>query len=155
MIRIWVDADSCPVKVRDIISKASKRLQIEAVYVANREIPVRKHDFINKVITSDEEQSADKYIVDNIGSDDVVVTRDIPLADQLVEKGLVVLNDRGTVYNKENIKERLSIRDLMQEAREMGIGYESTSRFGPKDIQNFANAFDRELSKKIKIIEES
>lgn len=150
MIKIWVDADSCPVKIRDIISKASKRLKIEAVYVANREIPVRKHDYISKIITSEEEQSADKYIVENINSEDIVITRDIPLADELVTKGLVVLNDRGMVYDKENIKERLSIRDLMQEAREMGIGYETTTRFGPKDIQNFANAFDREISKKVK-----
>ncbi len=145
---IWVDADSCPIKIRDIISKASLRLEIKAIFVANREVPVRNHDFIEKVITAQEDQSADKYIVDNISTDDIVITRDIPLANDLVDMGLVVLNDRGSIYTIENIKERLSVRDFMQEARELGIGFETTSRFGQKDIQNFANAFDKVLRQK-------
>lgn len=144
-MKIWIDADSCPVKIRDIISKAAKRVSIEAVYVANREIPVRKHDYISQVITSSEDQSADRYIVENIKSGDIIITRDIPLADELVDEGMIVLNDRGITYTKENIKERLSIRDFMQEARELGMGYETTSRFGQKDIQNFSNAFDKVL----------
>ena len=148
-MRIWVDADSCPVKIRDIISKASKRVSVEAIYVANREIPIKTHEFINRVITSKEDQSADIYIKENINIDDIVITRDIPLADELVQEGLVVLNDRGVIYTAENIKERLSIRDFMQEARELGIAYESTSRFGPKDIQNFSNSFDKVLRSKI------
>ena len=151
-MRIWVDADSCPVKIRDIISKASSRLGIDSFFVANREIPVRNHGFINKVITSTEDQSADRYIVDHIDSDDIIITRDIPLAAELVDKGVTVLNDRGVIYTLENVKERLSIRDFMQEARELGIGFETTSRFGPKDIQNFANAFDKALRVKLKYI---
>lgn len=147
-MKIWVDADSCPVKIRDIIAKASKRVCIQTIFVANREIPVRLHEFISKVITSSEDQSADKYIVDNIETEDIVITRDIPLADELVHEGLTVLNDRGVIYTFENIKERLSIRDFMQEARELGLGYETTSRFGPKDIQNFSNAFDKVLRQK-------
>lgn len=149
-MRIWVDADSCPVKIRDIIAKASLRVEVEAVYVANREIPVRKHEYIKKVITSTEEQSADRYIIEMVESNDVVVTRDIPLADELVELGLTVLNDRGVEYTKENIKERLSVRDFMQEARELGFNPERTSKFGPKEIQQFANTFDKILRLKIK-----
>lgn len=148
-MKIWVDADSCPVKIRDIISKASKRLLITTVYVANREIPVRIHDNISKVVTSKEDQSADIYIMENIEVEDIVITRDIPLADELVQMGIIVLNDRGMIYTPENIKERLSIRDFMQEARELGICYETTSRFGPKDIQNFSNSFDKILRLKV------
>lgn len=148
-MRIWIDADSCPVKIRDIISKGAKRVRIEAIYVANREIPVRVHGYIKKVVTAMEDQSADRYIVGNIETEDIVITRDIPLADELVDKGLVVLNDRGVIYTKENIKERLSIRDFMQEQRDMGLGNETTSRFGPKDIQNFSNAFDKVLRHKV------
>ncbi|MBN2618723.1 MAG: DUF188 domain-containing protein [Spirochaetales bacterium] len=148
-MKIWVDADSCPIKIRDIISKASKRLEIESVYVANREIPVRLHPFLSKVITSADSQSADRFIVDNIECNDVAITRDIPLADELVVKGVVVLNDRGVIYTEENIKERLSVRDFMQEARELGLVTESTSRFNAKDIQNFSNAFDKVLRIKI------
>ncbi|OQY36414.1 MAG: hypothetical protein B6229_10125 [Spirochaetaceae bacterium 4572_7] len=149
-MKIWVDADSCPVKIREIISKASNRLKIDSFYVANREIPVTDHEFINKVITSSEDQSADRYIVDNISINDIIITRDIPLASELVDKGVTVLNDRGVTYTLENVKERLSVRDFMQEARERGIGFETTSRFGPKDIQNFANAFDKALRMKLK-----
>ncbi|MGL1891944.1 MAG: DUF188 domain-containing protein [Spirochaetaceae bacterium] len=149
-MRIWIDADSCPIKIRDIISKAAMRLGVEAIYVANREIPVMEHDFIKKVITPQIDQSADIYIVDNIDKNDIVITRDIPLANDLVDSGLVVLNDRGVIYTIENIKERLSVRDFMQEARELGIGFEKTTRFGPKDIQNFANAFDKVLRNKLK-----
>ncbi|QEN06231.1 YaiI/YqxD family protein [Thiospirochaeta perfilievii] len=147
-MRIWVDADSCPVKIREIISKAAKRVEIEALYVANRVIPVQEHDYIRKIVTSNEDQSADKYILDNIKESDIVITRDIPLADELVNEGLTVLNDRGDIYTKENIKERLSIRDFMKEARELGLGYESTNRFGPKDVQNFSNSFDKILRQK-------
>lgn len=148
-MKIWVDADSCPVKIRDIISKASKRVEIEAIYVANREIPVRFHDYIKKVVTDQVSQSADIYIVNNIEQDDIVITRDIPLADELVARNILVLNDRGVVYTKENIKERLSIRDFMEEARFNGLSSETTSRFGPKDIQNFSNAFDKALRQKM------
>ncbi len=146
---IWVDADSCPIKIRDIISKASKRLSIKAIYVANREIPVHNHHYIDKVVTSAEDQSADNYIEKHIEVNDILITRDIPLANDIVDKGIVVLNDRGIVYTQENIKERLSIRDFMQEARERGVGNETTSRFGPKDIQKFSNSFDKELRKKV------
>lgn len=149
-MRIWVDADSCPVKIRDIIAKASLRVEVEAIYVANREIPVRKHDYIKKVITSTEEQSADRYIIETIEINDIVVTRDIPLADELVDLGLTVLNDRGVEYTKENIKERLSVRDFMQEARDLGFNPERTSKFGPKEIQQFANTFDKILRLKMK-----
>lgn len=144
-MRIWVDADSCPVKIRDIISKASLRLEINSYFVANREIPVRKHDYMHKVITPNIEQSADRYIVDNVTPDDIVVTRDIPLADELVEKNVTTINDRGEHFTKENIKERLSIRDFMQEARELGLKSETTSRFNQRDIQSFANTFDKLL----------
>ena len=148
-MKIWVDADSCPTKIRDIISKASKRVKVESIYVANRDIPVRLHDYVTKVVTSKESQSADIYIVNNSGINDIVVTRDIPLADELVDKGLTVLNDRGVIYTVENIKERLSLRDFMQEAREIGLVYESTNRFGQKEIQKFSNAFDKVLRSKI------
>lgn len=144
-MNIWVDADSCPVKIRDIISKASLRLEINSYFVANRDIPVNDHDFIHKIITPKTEQSADRYIIENVLSNDIVITRDIPLADELVEIGVTTINDRGDHFTKENIKERLSIRDFMQEARERGLKSETTSRFNQKDIQNFANTFDKLL----------
>lgn len=149
-MKIWVDADSCPVKIRSIISKASLRLKLECHFVANRDIPVDDHDFISKVITPNIDQSADRYIIENISEEDLVITRDIPLADELVSMGISVINDRGDHYTKENIKERLSIRDFMQEARERGLQSEKTSRFNQKDIQKFAATFDKLLNHKLK-----
>ena len=94
--------------------------------------------------------AADNYIVENANENDIIITRDIPLADRLVEKNIVVINDRGTLYTKENIKERLSIRNFNKELYTNGIVSEKTSTFSKKDTNNFANCFDREIQKKIK-----
>lgn len=147
-MKIWVDADSCPTKIRSIVTKASLRLKLECLFVANRDIPVDEHEYIKKVITPNTDQSADRYIIDNIDIQDLVITRDIPLADELVTMDITVINDRGDHYTKENIKERLSIRDFMQEARERGLQSEKTSRFNQKDVQKFAATFDKILNLK-------
>ena len=94
--------------------------------------------------------AADNYIVENASQNDIIVTRDIPLADRLVEKNITVINDRGTLYTKENIKERLSIRNFNKELYTNGILSEKTSTFGPKELNNFANCLDREIQKKQK-----
>lgn len=112
---IWVDADSCPIRVREIIVKAAFRLSILAVFVANREIPLRKHKYIGLVITEKSEQSADIYIVECAKIGDLVITRDIPLAARLVNNGIAVINDRGMSFTKDNVNERLSIRNFMYE----------------------------------------
>lgn len=149
-MKIWVDADSCPKPVREIVERAAKRLSLSLIYTANRKIPMEENPLFTMVITEAEDQSADLYIVDNVDAGDLVITRDIPLADQLVDKQISVLNDRGVLYTKENIKERLSVRDFMYELREYGGGVERHSSFGPKEKQAFANAFDRELRKMLK-----
>lgn len=148
-MKIWVDADSCPAKIRNIVTRACLREEITGIFVANRAIPVDEHEYIEKVITEQRDQSADEYIMEKVSVEDLVITRDIPLADELVTKGVLVLNDRGVVYTEENIKERLSIRDYMKEMRDLGLGYESTDKFNNKDVQKFANAFDKELRIKI------
>ncbi|WP_184748120.1 YaiI/YqxD family protein [Spirochaeta isovalerica] len=144
-MRVWVDADSCPRPVREIVERAAKRESIPLIYTANRPIPMEENELFSMVVTESKDQSADLYIVDNVRGDDLVITRDIPLADQLVEKDIAVLNDRGVLYTRENIKERLSVRNFMYELREYGGGVERHSAFGPKEKQAFANAFDRQL----------
>jgi len=146
-MKIWIDADSCPRPVREIVERAAKRESIALVYTANRKIPMEENELFSMIVTDSTDQSADLYIVENVSDDDLVITRDIPLADQLVEKNIVVLNDRGVLYTKENIKERLSVRNFMYELREYGGGVERHSAFGPKEKQAFANAFDRQLRK--------
>lgn len=146
-MKIWVDADSCPKPVREIVERAAARLSLPLVYTANRKIPMEENSLFSMIVTETKDQSADLYIADNASPDDLVITRDIPLADQLVEKNITVLNDRGVLYTRENIKERLSERNFMYELREYGGGVERHSVFGPKEKQAFANAFDRQLRK--------
>lgn len=147
---IWIDADSCPQRVREIIIRASLRLSLPAVFVANRSIPVTVHKFIHSVITSSDEQSADAYIVSSAVSGDLVITRDVPLATQLVETGIAVINDRGYEFEKNNVRERLSIRNFMYEAHLFGISNDKVGHFGKKDIQKFSATFDKVLTKLMK-----
>ena len=147
---IWVDADSCPIRVRQIIVKASFRLSLPAVFVANRDIPVPYHEFVSSIVTSTCEQSADTYIIAKAKPCDLVVTRDIPLATQLVEKGIAVINDRGTEFEKDSIRERLSIRNFMYEAQLFGIANEKVGQFGKKDVKKFSATFDKVLTRLIR-----
>jgi len=149
-MKIWIDADSCPRPVKEIIERAAKREKISLIFTANRKIPFEENELFTMVVTEASDQSADLYIVENVDAGDLVITRDIPLADELVEKNIAVLNDRGVLYTTENIKERLSVRNFMYELREYGGGVERHTSFGPKEKQAFANAFDRQLRKMLK-----
>ena len=140
----FVDADSCPVRVREIICKTAKRLQVPAVFAANRPIPIPKNSYCTSVITEAEDQAADIYILDHATQGDMVITRDIPLAKQLVEAHIKVINYRGVVYTAENIDERLSIRNFMYELSVNGLAPERTKAFGKKEVMEFARALDRE-----------
>ncbi len=149
-MKIWIDADSCPKPVKEIIERAAIRENIELIFTANRKIPFQENKLFTMIITEATDQSADLYIVENTQPGDLVITRDIPLADELVTKKIAVLNDRGILYTSENIKERLSVRNFMYELREYGGGVERHTSFGPKEKQAFANAFDRQLRKMLK-----
>ncbi len=149
-MKIYIDADSCPQSVREIIARAAVRRGVNAVYVANHNIPIPEDRLLSMVIVEKGEGVADRYIIDQSETCDLAVTRDIPLAAELVEKGLTVINDRGDHFTTENIRERLSIRDLMKGFRESGIMPDGERSFGPKEVQKFAAVFDRELTKILK-----
>jgi uncharacterized protein YaiI (UPF0178 family) len=158
---IWVDADSCPVDARKILERFSLRLAIPLRYVANHPIPllegnlrpagdrqrVQKNPLYEMIITDAEDGAADDYIVEHIASGDIAVTRDIPLAARLVEKGAIVLNDRGMLFTAENIRERLSLRDFNLALTETGCAPDKTAVYNKRDINNFANCLDRVLTK--------
>ncbi|MBN2051809.1 MAG: DUF188 domain-containing protein [Spirochaetales bacterium] len=143
---IWVDADSCPRKIRDIILRASRRTGLSVVFVSNRLIPLDSPDDRLIHITDAGEGSADEFILSRCFSGDIVITRDIPLAARLLEKGCRVLNDRGDVFQSESIRERLSLRDRMKDLREAGLLEEGKRSFGLKEVHRFAAALDRELA---------
>ena len=144
-MKIWVDSDSCPRQIRQIILRASVRVEIQTIFVANRQIPDVENRWSSMKLVPLGEGEADKYIFENSEKGDIAITRDIPLAADLVKSGLLVLDDRGSVFNIDNIGERLSMRNAMTELRSYGVMSKSSGAMNNKDVQQFANAFDREL----------
>ncbi len=147
---IWIDADSCPAVVREIIIRFSKRLDIKANFVANREIPLPKLRCLEMFIAENTADAADNYIVDHCSENDLAITRDVPLASRLVEKNVVVISDRGKLYTPDNIRESLSFRNFNLELIQNGIPELKTQSYSKKDLNLFANLLDRELQKLIK-----
>ncbi len=147
---IWVDSDSCPQPVREIITRAAVKRGVKAVFAANTRIQIPEDQMLEMVVVEKGEGVADRYIIERAAEGDLAITRDIPLAAELIENKVVVINDRGNHFTPENIRERLSIRNIMKDFRDMGIMPERESSFGRREIQQFAAAFDRELSKLIR-----
>ena len=155
LVNLWVDADSCPVQVRTMIARFASRLKIKTYFVANRNIPIVTKEKISKetikmIITESTPDAADNYIVENSQSNDLVITRDIPLATRLVEKKICVINDRGKLFTEENIKQELSIRNFNLDLAKSGIYIEKNQIYNSKDLNNFSNCLDRILQKKLK-----
>ncbi|MDC7232259.1 MAG: DUF188 domain-containing protein [Spirochaetales bacterium] len=144
-MRIWIDGDSCPRQVRDIVNARCINEKIPLCYVANRELPLPDSEFISFVLSSPAADSADDYIAEHASEGDLIITRDIPLAASLVESGRAVINDRGTQFTKNNVRERLAQRDFMQMMREVGVGQDKGSSYGAKEVKDFASCFDRLL----------
>ncbi len=147
IMTLWIDADSCPLKVREVVCRASLRLQIQLIFVANIQIPFPEHEFTQMVVVEEGEGVADDYITEKAAAGDLAITRDIPLAARLIENGVHVINDRGDEFTPEMIRERLSIRDLMYEFRQMGVQTEKHSSFSLKELQKFSSTFDRVLTR--------
>ena len=147
---VWVDADSCPIPVKDIIFRFCKRLSLKLIFVANHQIPMPKSELFKMIVCDATPDAADNYIVENALPNDIVITRDIPMASRLIEKNITTINDRGLLFTSENIKEKLSLRNFNKELYDNGIISEKTSTFSKKDVNNFANCFDREIQKKLK-----
>lgn len=144
---IWVDADACPVVVREILYRAAKRTQTPVVFVANQFINLPNSPYLSMLQVSQGFDVADDMIVQKAKTHDLVVTSDIPLADEVLDKGALVLTSRGEAYTKENIKARLNIRDFMDTMRASGIQSGGPSALSQADRQAFANALDRILTK--------
>lgn len=148
---IWIDADSCPVEVRELIFRFSKRLNIQTFLVANHTIPHPKNELFSMIICEQTQDAADNYIVEHSTENDIVITRDIPLAARLVDKNVTTINDRGFLFTKENIQEKLSMRNFSYDLLQSGYSIERITTLGKKEINNFANCLDREIQKKEKI----
>ncbi len=147
--KLWVDADACPKVIKEVIFKTSNRLQLPTILVANAHMQIPLSPLITFVKVDQGADVADTYIVDHAGVDDLVVTADIPLAGLIVEKGAMAINPRGELYTEENISERLSVRNFMQDLRDSGMDTGGPAAFGVKDKASFANSLNAILTKKI------
>lgn len=146
-MRIWVDADACPVSIKEILYKAVERTQVQLILVANRHLRIPNSSFINLIQVGQGPDIADNEIVKRVEPSDLVITSDIPLAAQVVEKGGFGLNPRGELYTEENIQERLSTRDFLDSLRSSGVETGGPPALGASDKQAFANSLDRILTK--------
>jgi hypothetical protein len=150
LFSIWIDADACPKDVKEIIYKTSFRLKLKVTLVANSYLSVPNSPLIRSIQVDQGADVADSYIVENLESNDIVITADIPLASLVIEKGALALNPRGELYTEDNIGERLAVRDFMKELRDGGQISGGPPPFGTKDKANFANAFNKIITQKMK-----
>jgi uncharacterized protein len=148
-LQIWVDADACPNPIKEILFRAAKRVEILTTFVANQEIQISASPYIKAVQVRSGLDVADGYIVEHLNPGDLVITADIPLAAEAIAKGTLALNPRGEFYNEGNIRERLSMRNFMDELRSGGVETGGPPAFSQRDRQNFANQLDRFLNQRI------
>lgn len=145
-MKIWVDADACPKPVKEILFRAANRTKIETVLVANQALSTPNSAFIRSIQVGSGFDVADNYIVQHSEANDVVITQDIPLAAELVDKQVHPINPRGELYTPANIKQRLAMRDLMEELRSTGQVSGGPKAYSHTDRQAFANSLDRLLA---------
>lgn len=142
-MHIWVDADACPAVIKDILYRAAQRWQRPLTLVANQMLRTPPSPLIRAIQVPRGFDVADAYIVERAGAGDLVITGDIPLAAQVLEKQALALSPRGERYTADTIRERLSMRDMMEELRSAGVDTGGPSAFSQADRRAFANALDR------------
>ena len=146
-MQIWVDADACPAVIKEIIFRAAERRQIETTLVANQMLRTPPSKYIRAIQVPHGFDVADAHIIGEVATGDLVVTADIPLASAVIERGAHALNPRGELYTTASIRERLSMRNFMEELRSAGIDTGGPNAFSQADRQAFANQLDRFLAK--------
>lgn len=147
-MKLWLDADAAPRDVKDVCFRASERLELETILVANQRVQIPLgYRHLSAVRVDGGPDVADRYIAEHAVAGDVAVTADIPLAALLVPKGVVVIDPRGEEYTAESIGERLSVRNFMDGLRGAGVETGGNAAWGAREKQAFANALDRALTR--------
>ncbi|MDP8079447.1 YaiI/YqxD family protein [Phocoenobacter skyensis] len=146
-MKIYIDADACPKTLRDFVCKSVMRTKTTAIFVSNSFINLPRSPFITIKVVEQGFDIADNYILEKAQANDLVVTSDIPLANDLISKGVAVINFKGVEYNKDNIKQSLGMRDFMDMMRSTGVLEPSQmgkqKPFSDKDKKTFADTFNR------------
>jgi|SRR6185503_960269 len=142
---VWVDADACPVQIKEILFRAAERVQVETVLVANHALRVPKSRFVRTLQVEAGFDVADARILSGLTAGDLVVTADVPLAAQVVGAKAFALNPRGTFYTPDNVRDHLARRDFMESLRSTGEPTRGPPALNRADIQAFANELDKFL----------
>lgn len=145
-MHIWVDGDACPAVIKDILFRAADRTATPLTLVANKLLRVPPSANIRSIQVARGFDVADDHIAGEMKPGDLVVTADIPLASQVIDRGGIALNPRGTIYTSENVKEHLSMRNFMEQMRSEGMEAGGPAPFNSSDRQAFANQLDRWLA---------
>jgi len=146
-MKIWVDADACPGVVKEILFRAAERTQVQLTLVANQPVRTPPSRFITSVRVAGGFDVADNEIVKRLESGDLVITSDIPLAAEVIEKGGLALSPRGELYTADNIRDRLNMRDFMDTLRSSGINTGGPAALTQADRKAFADQLDRLLTR--------
>jgi|TARA_Y100000294_G_scaffold38889_1_gene34997 hypothetical protein len=146
-VQIWVDADACPVVIKEILYKTAIRCSIEVTLVANQFLQIPSSRYLRAIQVGAGFDVADNEIITRMASQDLVVTSDIPLAAEVIEKDGIALSPRGELYTKENIRASLNMRDFMDSLRGSGIETGGPPSFTKSDRKAFADQLDRYLNR--------
>lgn len=148
-MRIFVDADACPGAIKEIVFRAAERASVETILVANQPMRVPPSKYIRAMQVGSGFDAADARIVELIEPGDLAITADIPLAAAVIAKNAIALNPRGERYTSDNVRERLSIRNFMQDLREGGVRTGGPPALNARDRQAFANQLDSILARRV------
>jgi len=146
-MKLYIDADALPNILKPILLRAIDKQQIKTYVVSNKKVTIGNSNYITYIVVDAGADEADNHIVELLEKDDLVITADIPLADRTITKHAHAIDHRGELYTKDNIKQYLAIRDLMQSIRDSGEVTKGPKPFGQKDAQSFANQFNKFLQK--------
>lgn len=146
--QIWVDADACPVAIKEVLFRAAEREQVQVTLVANQWLRTPASRFVRAIQVPGGFDVADNEIVQRVAADDLVVTQDIPLAALVIEKGALAMHPRGELYTTDTIAQRLGMRNFMDELRGAGVDTGGPAAFHARDKQAFANQLDRWLTRR-------
>ena len=147
-MKIWVDADACPIAIKEVLYRAANRAKVPVTLIANQMLRVPPSPWIKALQVPAGFDVADQRIVQEAAPGDLVITSDIPLASQVIAKGALVLDSRGELMDEGNIKGRLTMRNFMEGLRNSGVDTGGPSGLSKSDVQTFANQLDRLLAKR-------
>ena len=146
MIKVWIDADSFPTLLKNFILEYAEKNYLEIIFVANKPIKSEKQNF-KMILAENTKDSADNIIFENITEKDIAITRDILLAERLVQKNINTINDRGTYFSKENIKKKVEERNYDFNLAQLGFSGSKEKNYGMKELKKFRECFEKTLKK--------